>query len=363
MRRLIRDERGASLMIAAICMVVLLGMSALAIDVGMLYAAKGQAQNAADSGALAGAGSLLLSPDDSSTATLVAEQFAEKHQIIKQDVAIVPAEDVQVDLANKRVTVTARRIQARGNAVPTFFARVLAMVRPGQWDLVDIQATATAEIQPASSASCLKPWAIPDAYDDVNRNGKFDAGDYYQSRVTSWGTNYRNNNFDFGTQLTLKEGSPGDAVAPGQYFPIDLPMPSGPSSGGDRYRENIASCNGQIVDIGDSVWTENGNMIGPTKQGVQDLIALDPGARWDPVDGIVNSAFPPGGSPRIGRVPMFDPRFPPTSGKQQLPITNIAGFFIEGVAGNGRVTGRLVPTTGTGDPSPGSMLNTVRLVR
>src|SRR5688572_14878375 len=121
MRHLIRDERGASMMIAAICMVVLLGMSALAIDVGMLYAAKGQAQNAADSGALAGAGSLLLSPEDSTTATLVAEQFAEKHQIVKQDVAIVPAEDVQVDLANLRVTVTARRIQARGNAVPTFF--------------------------------------------------------------------------------------------------------------------------------------------------------------------------------------------------------------------------------------------------
>lgn len=278
-------------------------------------------------------------------------------------VEIFPAEDVQVDLANKRVTVTARRIQARGNAVPTFFARVLSMVRPGQWDLVDIQATATAEIQPASAASCLKPWAIPDAFDDANNNGVFDAGDYYQSRVTSWGTNYRSNNYDFGTQLVLKEGSPGDAIAPGQFFPIDLPMPEGPSTGGDRYRENIAHCNGLIVDIGDSVWTENGNMIGPTKQGIEDLISQDPGARWDPVDGIVNSAFPPGASPRIGRVPMFDPRVPPGTGKQQLQITNIAGFFIEGVGGNGRVTGRLVPTTGTGDPNPGTLLNTVRLVR
>jgi Flp pilus assembly protein TadG len=363
MLRLIRDERGASLMFAAICMVVLLGMSALAIDVGMLYAAKGQAQNAADSGALAGAGSLLLSPEDGTTATLVAEQFAEKHQIIKQTVAIEPAEDVQVDLANQRVTVTARRIQARGNAVPTFFARVLSMVQPGQWDLVDIQATATAEIQSASSASCLKPWAIPDAYDDVNNNGVFDEGDYYESRVTSWGTNYRSNNYDFGTQLVLKYGSPGDAIAPGQFFPIDLPLPEGPDTGGDRYRENIANCNGQIVDIGDSVWTENGNMIGPTKQGVQELIDLDPGASWDPVDGIVNSAFPPGASPRIGRVPMFDPRVPPGTGKQELEITNIAGFFIEGVGGNGRVTGRLVPTTGTGGPTPGTMLTTVRLVR
>ena len=48
--RIIRDQEGASLVLVAFSMVALLGMSALAIDVGMLYTAKGQAQNAADSG-------------------------------------------------------------------------------------------------------------------------------------------------------------------------------------------------------------------------------------------------------------------------------------------------------------------------
>ena len=357
MRRFLRDERGASLMFIAICMVVLLGMAALAIDVGMLYAAKGQAQNAADAGALAGAGALLLSPADATVPTSVAEEFAEKHQIIKQDVLILPAEDVQVDVANGRVTVTARRIAARGNAVPTFFARILDR------DLVDIQATATAEVELANTASCLKPWAIPDAYDDKNSNGVYDAGDYYEPGVTSWGTNYRNNNSDFGTELVLKQGSPGDAISPGQFFPIDLPIPDGPDTGGDRYRENISTCNGQVVEVGDSVFTENGNMVGPTKQGIQALVDLDPDARWDPTLGIINSGFPPGASPRIGRVPMFDPRIPPISGKQELKVTNIAGFFIEGIAGNGTVTGRLVPTTGTGAAGPGALLQTVRLVR
>jgi hypothetical protein len=60
---------------------------------------------------------------------------------------------------------------------------------------------------------------------------------------------------------------------------------------------------------------------------------------------------------------MFDPRYPPTSGKQDLEITNIAGFFIEDIAGNGRVTGRLMPASGTGPANPGTLLNTVRLVR
>lgn len=364
MTRFLDDRRAASLVLVTIGMVALIGVAALAIDVGMLYGAKAQAQNAADSGALAGAGMLLIDPTDDITARNVAETFAEKHQIIRQAVQIEPAADIQVDLANLRVTVTARRIAARNNPVPTFFARVLDLVTAGQYDFVDIEATAVAEVQPASSASCLKPWAIPDAYDDLTAPvGSYNTGDYYQQGVTSYGTNYRNNNNDWGTQLTLKQGSPQSAIAPGQFFPIDLPMPNGPVSGGDRYRENIANCNGQIVDIGDTLMTENGNMVGPTNQGVKALIDQDPGAYWDPVNGIMNSAFPPGGSPRIGRVPMFDPGTPPTTGKQDLVVTNIAGFFIEDVKGNGDVTGRLVPATGTGPAAPGTMLSTVRLVR
>lgn len=359
MRHILKEERGVSMMLVAICMVVLLGMAALAIDVGMLYAAKAQAQNAADSGALAGAGALILTPTSATVPTNVAETFAEKHEIIKQQVQIEPAADVQVDLVNMRVTVTARRIDARGNAVPTFFARILG------WNLVDIEATATAEVGPAGTAACLKPWAIPDAYDDLAAPvGSFGPGDYYEAGVTSWGTTYRSASADFGVQLSLKYGRPGDAISPGQFFPIDLPLPGGgPITGGDKYRENIANCNGQIVSVGDLVWTENGNMIGPTKQGVQALIDQDPGASWASGTGIFGSSFAPGASPRIVRVPMFDPRFPPTSGKQQLKVTNIAGFFIEGVTGNGNVTGRLMPGLGIGGGAPAPFLQTVRLIK
>src|SRR5437899_4642335 len=109
MKRILTDDRGASLMLVAVSMVALLGFSALAIDVGMLYGAKAQAQNAADSGALAGAGSLILAPADAALARDTAKEFAEKHQIMKQQVSIDAASDVQVDLANGRVTVTARR--------------------------------------------------------------------------------------------------------------------------------------------------------------------------------------------------------------------------------------------------------------
>ncbi|WP_427019318.1 TadE/TadG family type IV pilus assembly protein (plasmid) [Pseudarthrobacter sp. P1] len=56
MRRLTRirdDERGAAAVVTAILMVVLLGFGAIAVDVGMMYAERGQLQNGADSAALA----------------------------------------------------------------------------------------------------------------------------------------------------------------------------------------------------------------------------------------------------------------------------------------------------------------------
>lgn len=53
MWRLIHDERGVSLVLAAVSMVVLLGMAALVIDVGGLYEERRQLQNGADAAALA----------------------------------------------------------------------------------------------------------------------------------------------------------------------------------------------------------------------------------------------------------------------------------------------------------------------
>lgn len=50
-----QPRRGAVLPLVAICMVALMGMLALAIDIGMVAIARSQAQNAADSAAMAGA--------------------------------------------------------------------------------------------------------------------------------------------------------------------------------------------------------------------------------------------------------------------------------------------------------------------
>lgn len=54
-----KDQRGAvSIIVAIIVLFVLIGIMALAVDVGYLYATKNELQNIADAGALAGAGQL-----------------------------------------------------------------------------------------------------------------------------------------------------------------------------------------------------------------------------------------------------------------------------------------------------------------
>lgn len=88
-------------------------------------------------------------------------------------------------------------------------------------------------------------------------------------------------------------------------------------------------------------------MVGPTRQGVQDLVALDPGASWDfSTQQVINSCWQTGTctgnpgakqSPRIVAVPVFDlAHYIATGGPGNgtVRIVNILGFFVIGMQGN-----------------------------
>src|SRR6478736_9611192 len=51
----LRSERGTTLVNVALALVTLMGLAAYAVDRGIVWISRGQAQNAADAGALAGA--------------------------------------------------------------------------------------------------------------------------------------------------------------------------------------------------------------------------------------------------------------------------------------------------------------------
>src|SRR5690242_13083908 len=108
-----KNERGVTLALVAIMIFMMLGMSALAIDYGMVKAAKAEAQRAADAGALAGASAFLeLAKTDlsvGSVATARAKEFAAKNEIHR--VAVDPNSEVNVVVtpADEKVKVTVTR--------------------------------------------------------------------------------------------------------------------------------------------------------------------------------------------------------------------------------------------------------------
>jgi hypothetical protein len=333
-----------SIVLMAITIVATMSAVALAIDIGMLLNARTEAQRAADASALAGAAALITDPDDPAPAEALAIDYGFRNTVTDIPVVVLP-EDVDVDLARARVTVTVRRIGARGTAVPTWFANVFGVSE------VDVEARAAAEVVPTGAARCLKPFAIPDAFDDQNGDGIFDPGlDSYVPADHGYGSDWRNFgslgadglNYenDFGRPMNVKQGGPSDPPQPGWYYPWDIPQADGsPAVGGDKYRWNIANCNPSIITIGDEYMIENGNMLGPTNQGVEALIAQDPEAYWDTNSNTVeNSAWGNAweSSPRVGIVPVFDPARPFDPGKQPIVFTNFIAMFFEGVVGTGQ---------------------------
>ncbi len=382
----LRDSRGVSMVLVAITMVALLSATALAIDIGMLLNARTEAQRAADAAALAGAGSLITFPqtvfaDAEAKAQNKAIEYGALNTVTDIPVTLLP-EDVDVDLAQERVTVTVRRVGVRGTAVGTWFANVFGVSE------VDVEARAAAEAQPSGAARCVKPFSIYDYFNDVNDNGEWDDGiDQYDPALHGYGSTWRNfgqpgyvgpPNYvnDWGRPITIKGNSKkGDPCCPGTgpswYYPWDIPqIDGGPASGANRYRWNIANCNPSTVYVGEPYDKENGNMWGPTVQGVEDLIAKDPGAHWVGEENgyVAGSAWGDNweASPRIGIVPTFDPGLAFEPGKKEYEFTNFMAVFIEGVTGNGnnqQVHGRILYATGVaGGEDPGATVKFIRLV-
>jgi hypothetical protein len=377
-QRRLRDEAGMTYVFVGLGMTAFLSASVLAIDVGMLMTARNQAQNSADAGALAGATALVFDDYDNRTASgpavTSALTAAKANAVMRQTVSVTPADVKFLNDPNgvsNRVQVTVFRGANRGNALSTLMARFFNVTS------ADINAVATAEASPANGMTCVKPWAIPDRWIE-RQTAPWDPSDtfsaypknpstppdVYHDATTSAYTGYDSVR-DKGLQLVLKAGT-GNNIAPSFYYAWAIPS----STGGDDYRWNIENCNTTIMPFGALLAPEPGDMVGPTKQGIEGLVAQDPDAYWDNVNKRVVSTKKP--SPRVAIVPVFDPYYYDT-GKQNgrtadIKATNYIGFFIEGISSNGDVTGRITPAagvrTGNGGPAPvGAFPKSIRLVQ
>lgn len=475
------DERGSVTVMVALAMTALLGMIALGIDLGALFDARAEAQRAADAAALAGASAFLdyQQSQARSAAENRAMEFATSNAIRNEEIR--PEEvSVWVDLDSSTVRAAVRR-----DGVPTWFARLVGI------DSVDIGAEATAWAGAAGAAQCVKPFAVPDmweeASDDVNGNRIWDEGERWRydpttgdryirfsgpggggGGETGYGSGWRDGEVDgqgrrfegdYGRRINIKVTDPRNAYVPSFFLPWVLPSDSdqpecgsvrGPGGGGGgggtggggtgggdaedppgngggnafgwlkwtdkredlgvpgagsggsggsgggsggaggsggsgggsvdlgrddgdgrgaaRYRRNICTCNASVIDLDTEYLVEPGNMVGPTYQGVQTLIAQDPEAYWDDASNTVVSQYGMD-SPRVVTVALFNPGEISKPGRQYIRFNNFARVFIEEQADRrDPVTGRFlyyVPGVGRGraGETTGSLVRTLQLIR
>lgn len=464
------DERGSVMVLVAMTITALVALLALGVDLGALFNARAEAQRAADAAALAGASAFLDHEQAEARSAAVgrAVDFATSNEIRNEPIA--PEEtSVWVDLDSAIV-----RAEVRRDGVPTWFARLVGI------DAVDIGAQAAAWAGRAGAAQCVKPFAVPDMWEETtdDRNGnrlwdegerwKYDpaSGDRYVGYSgaaggdeTGYGSSWRDGQVDaqgrgydrdYGRRVTVKVTNPKDAYVPSFFMPWVLPSdsdqpecgasrgggnnggggkggegrPDDPTDGGDpppglgwlkwsekrgdlgvsgppggnpgngnpgngnpgsgsdvdvgrddgsgkgaaRYRRNICSCNASIIDLDTEYLIEPGNMVGPTYQGVQSLIAQDPDAYWDDRSNTVVSQYGMS-SPRVVTVALFDPGEITKPGRQYLRFNNFAQIFIEEQESRqDAVTGRFlyyVPGVGVGREgrTTGSLVRVLQLIR
>jgi hypothetical protein len=277
------SQKGYVAVTLAATLVVLLGFAALAVDVGVLYSARTAAQRAADASSLAGAFTFIVNPSaDEDRIREHAIAAASTNEILGESVVVLD-EDVDVDMANRRVTVTVHRTANRGNPIGTFFARALTIRS------ADVRALATAEASDIAVGSlCTKPWMVPNTiissiFDpdltpcEAQEAGMVifekDAatGDYVVSALAQGLFDSYAAGDEEAQGFIVKPGNPTNALAPGNFFAIQLE-----TTGGKDYRENIAGCADISVGCLNQYSVETGAMQGPTRLGTLELIGKNP---------------------------------------------------------------------------------------
>jgi hypothetical protein len=407
------EDRGAVLIHVSVALLVLTAFSAFVIDYGVFWVSRGQAQNAADAGGMAGAVSLAFDNYGDRTNGGPAKQAAlavasanpiwlEPPTIdvgtditFPTDAALCPMASGGDDPRSYGFQAPCIRVDVR-QELPTFFAKLIGV------NSQQVRATAMARFTSANGTDCLAPLAIPDKWTEVNqpfpwqsptglaRFNKYTAAgvplpaaardSYVAPTPTVPG------GFQFtvaapaggpGFQMTLTEApTPRAAIGRGQFIAVDMPRVD--TTPPNLFQASLESCNGTPVGIGQPITPLPGSNISQAVSGANARIAQDPAASWHPgLNLIQNScasstpacaAF----SPRLIALPVFDinryedTRWPDLT--LDLRIVNVVGFFIENTTTTS-IVGRVSFYPGLTDHNlpglafPSTFLRTSMLIR
>jgi hypothetical protein len=365
------DRRGAALGIVVLLLLVFLGMAALSVDLGMLLAARTEAQRAADSGALSGALSLYEAPGDATRARDKAVELADLNDVRGTTNAVLTG-DVDVDLSLDRVRVRVIRTPSRGTAIVNFFARILG------FDASSVSAEAAAHMAVAGGVTCPLPFVVVDRWwetsggrlatqtdtwdppSDVYNEGPLLSLPGSPVQKTGYGIP------DRGRMLRIYPGSPSGTPQTGWAYILAI----ADDQSGNVVRSWITGCPRPEIVYSYGMRTEvkSGMTDGPVQMGFDTLVAQDPTAFWG-----TGGNAPPGGcvfrpgvvdqggnhvcvsSPRIKPLFLIGPGDTPAGGSESSDGSGGGSGRGSGGGGGGGVGGGGV---GTGT-SPATLRNFV----
>jgi Putative Flp pilus-assembly TadE/G-like len=411
---LVRNRRGAALVIVAVALSAMLSMLALSIDLGMLYKTHVEAQRAADASALAGASVFtelgIPAGDKVDSAEARALVLAKANYMTG---GLIDSAEVTIQVIPDSEKV---RVWVRRDSVPTWFARVFGI------KTVPIGAKAAAEATTNGTATCVKPFLIPDFWEEnsgddalhPNQIWDFPTGEI-PNKPSSCGTTWecwsynssagdRYARYDepdaTGLGSTFRDAETSYA-SPSQYrddyarpvmlypsFPQYSPVPSNwylwriDCPGANCVRDAMTGCTTTPISVGQSIAKEQpGEARGAVQQGLEGWMAQDPTARFVETEtsdasgtymtGNVVSDDPTmmgEANPRVFIAGLISPDFL-APGYDEVPLNNMAKFFLESIPPS---EGSKAPVqvrflgfvTGTGDEGPdeGTLVKVLRLV-
>lgn len=280
---MMKNTKGAANILICLAIIPIIGFAALAIDVGLMFAEKSILSNAADAAVLAGAQELPMSP---TKAIDMANQYL---AINGGDLTKV---DIKILDNNCRIEVNIN------NDVNLTFARALG------FDIANVKTSSSAIVGPVTEVyDGIRPLVVEE-----------------QTLV-------------YGQQVVLKENA-GDGYS-GNYGAVSLG-----GNGSKVYESNLKLGYKGTLKVGDIVYTETGNIAGPTYDGIKYISDRD------------FSTFYNYGreSLRILTIPVVDSL--EVNGNKPVTIVGFAAFFVEDVykkSGKTEITGRFVEFVTNGD--------------
>lgn len=286
----LKSKRGNSAIIFLLTSTLFIGMLAFITDAGMMYLEKSRLQNAVDAIALA---AMQDYPNGEAAMLEQAYHYADLNNVNSADLLINLSDD------NKRITVTTEK------KVQTYFARI--------FDITDeiVQAKASAKIGAIVAADGIRPFAV------------------------------EQQDFEFGVTYTLKKGASGGYT--GNYGALALG-----GTGALNYKNNLQYGYhgeigiGDLVEIGEDLETEPGNMAGPTYEGVTYLLEKDTCTSHD-LTKLEKDC------PRLIVIPVIDSF--DVEGRTTVKIMGFVSFFLEETTYDGgktEVKGKYIKTLGQG---------------